>query len=73
MFEKSFVPIMKKIILISLLISFAAILFAAPQIKFKESKHDFGAVKEEDGPITYIFEFTNTGDAPLKLEKVKAS
>ena len=64
---------MKKIIISLLMVSFVALLFAAPQIEFKVSEHDFGTVKEEDGPITYVFEFTNTGDAPLKLEKVKAS
>jgi hypothetical protein len=64
---------MKKIKIVLLLVSLSAIIFAAPQIQFDISTHDFGELKEEEGPVTFDFEFTNTGDEPLKLEKVKAS
>ncbi len=43
------------------------------KFEFVEETHDFGDVKEEDGPITYQFEFTNTGTTPLIISTVKAS
>jgi hypothetical protein len=36
-------------------------------------EHDFGEFKEEEGEVIHKFEFTNTGDEPLRLEHVKAS
>lgn len=41
-------------------------------IKFKEYAHDFGTIDEGDVEI-YVFEFTNTGDEPLILDKCKGS
>jgi len=49
------------------------ILFATPEITFKEPIYDFGDVYEKDGPVEHEFEFTNTGDEPLELKRVKAS
>ena len=40
-------------------------------ISFKEDKYDFGKIKEADGPVTHVFEFTNTGNAPLLLQNVQ--
>ena len=48
------------------------LLNALPVIGFKETEHDFGTVKEEAGPLEYKFVFTNTGDEPLQIKKVKA-
>ena len=42
------------------------------RISFKNEVHKFGTIKEEDGPYEVDFNFTNTGDEPLKLIKVKA-
>ncbi|MDN5203798.1 DUF1573 domain-containing protein [Fulvivirgaceae bacterium BMA10] len=42
-------------------------------ITFDNKIHKFGEVKEEAGPIVHEFIFTNTGNAPLKIGKVKAS
>jgi len=42
-------------------------------ISFDVKEHDFGKVKEADGNVTYVFNFTNTGDAPLVVNKVQAS
>ncbi|MFY0654781.1 MAG: DUF1573 domain-containing protein [Cyclobacteriaceae bacterium] len=42
-------------------------------IEFAEGTHNFGEVKEEDGPITHEFEFTNTGESPIIISNVKAS
>jgi hypothetical protein len=41
-------------------------------IKFKEMKHDFGKIKQ-GVPVTFDFEFTNIGDAPLIIENATAS
>jgi|TARA_B110000093_G_C12834024_1_gene352349 hypothetical protein len=41
-------------------------------ISFKEYAHDFGTIDEGDVEI-HIFEFTNTGDEPLILDKCKGS
>lgn len=45
----------------------------APAIKFEENEHNFGKFKEELGPQTTSFEFTNTGSSPLVLTKVTSS
>jgi hypothetical protein len=44
----------------------------APKIFFPEETHDFGLVARGD-KLTYSFKVQNTGDAPLKLIKAKAS
>ncbi|MCD4681321.1 MAG: DUF1573 domain-containing protein [Bacteroidales bacterium] len=42
-----------------------------PSIKFDKKKHNFKTIKEDDGPAKGTFHFTNIGDQPLKLTKVK--
>ena len=42
-------------------------------IQFEETTHDFGTVKEEDGPIVYEFKFINTGSDSIRIKGVKAS
>lgn len=42
------------------------------KIKFEKSLHDFGNIKEDGGPVTYEFEFQNTGKAPLQIESARA-
>ncbi len=42
------------------------------KIKFTEMEHDFGN-QVQGKPVTYEFEFTNTGTEPIVLENVKAS
>jgi len=42
-------------------------------ISFEVKEHDFGKVNEEDGKITYVFDFTNKGNAPLVVSRVQAS
>lgn len=44
-----------------------------PVMTFDEKTHDFGTIKEADGPVTHIFEFTNTGNEPLVILAVNAS
>ena len=40
---------------------------------FAEKTYDFGTIKEADGPVTHVFEFTNTGSEPLVIINVNAS
>lgn len=50
----------------------AAILASGPNIEFKKTTHDFGMIPQGK-PTAHEFVFTNTGDEPLVLVKVKAS
>jgi hypothetical protein len=42
-------------------------------IKFEKMDYNFGKIKEEGGPATFNFKFTNTGNIPLILQHVEAS
>ncbi len=42
-------------------------------MEFVETDHDFGEIKEVDGPATYEFVFENTGNQPIIISRVKAS
>jgi hypothetical protein len=44
-----------------------------PLISFTELSYDFGSIKEEGGPVSHTFNFTNDGDAPLVIVSAKAS
>lgn len=64
---------MKKIVLM-VLVAFVGYTVQAQQaeIKFKEETIDYGTItKGSDG--VRVFEFTNTGDAPLIITDVKSS
>ena len=43
------------------------------EISFKTEAHDFGTFKEDAGPQTFTFKFTNTGKSTLNLSSVNAS
>ena len=45
---------------------------SGPQIKFEKKVHDFGVLPPDTWYVCE-FEFTNTGDEPLKLGKVKST
>ena len=40
---------------------------------FVSESHDFGSIKESDGPVTFVFEFTNAGTDPLILKNAQPS
>lgn len=64
----------KRILFSATALIFALATFAQkPDIKFNEMNHDFGTVAEEQGKITHVFEFTNTGTSDLILSNVQAS
>lgn len=44
-----------------------------PAMEFKKTEHNFGIIKEEIGAVTTQFEFTNTGNSPLIVQRVSAS
>ncbi len=43
------------------------------ELKFTENDHDFGLIKEVDGPAEYQFNFTNTSAVPITITNVRAS
>jgi len=45
---------------------------AEDALALKETEHDFGKIPQGK-PVTTIFEVTNTGKAPFKLDNVQAS
>ena len=55
------------------LVAFSFGAFAQGKVTFEKTVHNFGDIKEQDGPAEITFEFTNTGNAPVTLTKVKAS
>lgn len=64
----------------AVIVSIAVLLFASaalaqatkPRAVFKETKHDFGKVKQGD-VVTHEFVFTNEGGAELVVEKVETT
>lgn len=68
---------MKKL-LASLLFIFMAVGLAVAQdnkaeITFEKLTHDFGTIKEADGPVTCTFKFKNTGTGLLVIYQAIAS
>ena len=69
----------KRIISIFTLILMSAVAFnimaagKGAEMTFNEKTHDFGTIKEANGPVTHTFEFTNTGGEPLVIINVNAS
>ncbi len=43
------------------------------QVKFDERNHDFGTIKESNGPVTHVFEFENTGKETVAIVRASAS
>ena len=43
------------------------------EASFAVKSHDFGNIKEANGPVSCTFEFTNTGDKPLLIIDATAS
>ena len=53
--------------------TFATMAQGKAEIKFAESSHNFGTIREADGPVSTEFIFENTGDAPLVIVSATAS
>ncbi|HOZ15126.1 MAG TPA: DUF1573 domain-containing protein [Tenuifilaceae bacterium] len=43
------------------------------KINFKTNTYDYGKIKEDDGIAYYNFDFTNTGNAPLIIQRVSST
>ncbi|MCU0473610.1 MAG: DUF1573 domain-containing protein [Bacteroidales bacterium] len=64
---------MKKLILLFSIVTLTISLYAQPEMKLSAQDHDFGTFKEEAGPQSYDFLVTNTGNAPLVIQKIVTS
>jgi hypothetical protein len=66
---------MKKlnVLLVCMLFTLTAVMAQSPIIKFPVKEFDFGKIKEVDGNVTHVFDFTNIGKAPLVVNQVQAS
>lgn len=59
-------------------LAFVVFLFSLSQVfaqgvfKFEKETHDFGSI-DENGSVDYVFKFSNTGTAPIIIQKVNAS
>jgi len=62
----------RTLLTVVLLVSIPALSYTQPTIHFNEVGHDFGKVLQEDR-IAYVFEFSNTGNEPLIIEKLASS
>lgn len=58
------------IILLALVAASAAFAAGKAQLTFSSTDHKFGTIKANGGPVTAVYEFTNTGDAPLAIINV---
>ncbi len=62
--------------LLSIILFFAITSLHAQQkgsFSFEEELFDFGTIKEKEGAVEHKFVFTNSGDAPLIIQGVRAS
>src|ERR1035437_5281076 len=65
---------MKKYSLLLVCLVFSMVAMSQkPVISFDVKTHDFGKVNEKDGNVTYVFDFTNKGNAPLVVNRVQAA
>ena len=64
---------MKHMLSLATLIFTFGLLAHAQTLKFDNNQHDFGTIKEEGGPVEYIFTYVNSGKEAVALTNVKAS
>jgi hypothetical protein len=62
-----------KILLVLSILFYCLILCGVAEFTPDLLEYDFGEIYEKDGEVEYRFEFSNTGDEPLKLIDVHAS
>ena len=66
----------RKVLLILGILGIISPLFSQmlkPTIAFDATEYDFKNIMEADGPVSYEFEYTNTGRVPLILQNVQAT
>lgn len=64
---------MKRILSILIGLLAANVLLAAGKLTFTKTTHDFGTISENAGDATVLFQFRNTGDAPLLILRAASS
>lgn len=68
---------MKRVFIIPLFLTLPILVIQAQtkeaNMSFNSKVHDFGKIKEADGPVSVNFQFTNTGSQPLIIKNVHAS
>lgn len=65
---------MKKVLVtVIFMAAFAAAVLAQPKAVFYKLDHNFGEIKEVDGPVSTEFTILNNGNEPLVLTEVKPS
>ncbi len=65
---------MKNILFVlALFMSFSLTAQDLKSLTFEEPSHEFGKIKEVDGPAEFDFIFKNTGTDPIKIVNVRAS
>jgi Protein of unknown function (DUF1573) len=63
---------MKRFVVLIIILFLCSLLFSKSVIAFEKLEYNFGRIKEEAGPHKVDFKFTNTGNEPFRLVKVKA-
>jgi hypothetical protein len=63
---------MKRIFLCIFFLLFPVLAYAQPSINFDSEVYDFGTIDHGE-EIEHTFEFTNTGDKELVIERLKTS
>ena len=65
---------MKKLLVyLTVLVGMASFAQTGPKIEFKEETINYGEVEKGKDDGIRVFEFTNTGDAPLIIKNAKSS
>lgn len=62
-----------QLILAGLLLLTVSAVAQKPVISFPVKEYNFGQINEQDGKVTHVFEFTNTGNTTLVIQRVQAS
>lgn len=64
---------MKNLLTFTLILISSVVFAQKPVLNFTTLTHDFGEIQEVDGPVTFVFNYTNGGATPLVLHNVQAS
>ncbi|MDR0983114.1 MAG: DUF1573 domain-containing protein [Culturomica sp.] len=64
---------MRKYFILFVLLIVVSTAYPQAVMEFVTTSHDFGNIKETDGPVSYDFVFKNTGNAPIILKNVESS
>ena len=64
---------MKKILLIIFIISSGQLFAQQKTVEFISTEHDFGLIREENGPVVHEFKFVNQGIDSIIVKNVRAS